>query len=271
MRRLYDLTQTTKKITTHDLNQRISSDCWPKELKELGNAFNHMLDRIETSFSRLIVFSDELAHELRTPINNLMGEAEIALSYSLSAEGYKSIIGSILEELNRIHGIIENIMFLARAENPQLHLDKTLLSINKEFKIVNKYYQILADEKDITISYEGEAMLVANSIMFRRMIGNLLSNAIKYTNTASTIKIAITETNKYVQLNISDNGIGVAPEHLPFIFQRFYRADLARSSHFSGTGLGLAIVKSIIDLHHGKIFITSTLAQGTSISIQFPK
>lgn len=272
MRSLDELTQTTKKITAHDLQQRIDSKFWPKELNELGTAYNQMLDRIEFSITKLVQFSDDLAHELRTPINNLMGEAEIVLSRSASAEEYKTTISSILEELNRIYQIIENILFLARAENPQIDLQKSLLNAAQEINIMCRFYQAVADEKNIKLYCEGNAILSANLIMFRRMIGNLLSNAIKYSGNNSEIYINMKELeNNTVQITITDYGIGMSPEYLPNLFQRFSRADNARNQNTGGTGLGLAIVKSVIDLHQGKISINSIPNKGTLIIINFPK
>lgn len=272
MCRLYDLTETTKKITANALQQRIHPESWPKELNELGKAYNQMLDRIEFSISRLIQFSDDLAHELRTPINNLMWEAEIALTHSATVEEYQQVIGSMLEELNRIYQIIENLLFLARAENPQIDLQKSLLNVNQEINVMCRFYQAVADEKNIKLYCTGDATLLANSVMFRRMMGNLLSNAIKYSKYESEVIITIKEIEYHaVQITITDNGIGIAPEHLSRIFQRFYRADMARTHYTGGTGLGLAIVKSIVDLHKGTIAITSDLDKTTSISISFPK
>lgn len=272
MRSLDELTQTTKRITANDLQQRIDSKFWPKELNELGTAYNQMLDRIEFSITKLVQFSDDLAHELRTPINNLMGEAEIVLSRSASAEEYKTTISSILEELNRIYQIIENILFLARAENPQIDLQKSLLNAAQEINVMCQFYQAVADEKNIKLYCEGNAILSANLIMFRRMIGNLLSNAIKYSGNNSEIYINMKEIeNNTVQITITDYGIGMSPEYLPNLFQRFSRADNARNQNTGGTGLGLAIVKSIIDLHQGTISIKSIPNKGTTIIIHFPK
>lgn len=272
MRHLHDLTQTTKKMTTNILQQRIDPEHWPRELNELGIAYNQMLDRIEFSFSKLIQFSDDLAHELRTPINNLMGEAEIALSHLSTPEEYQQLIGSILEELNRIFQIIENILFLARAENPEIDLQKTLLNVNHEIGVMCRFYQAIADEKNIKLSCEGDTLFLANLVMFRRMIGNLLSNAIKYSKPEGEIYISIKEMERdNIQVRITDNGIGILPEHLPNLFQRFYRVDTARTHYSGGMGLGLSIVKSIVDLHQGTILIESALNKGTSIILNFPK
>jgi two-component system heavy metal sensor histidine kinase CusS len=271
MRSLYVLTDTVKKITVTSLHQRIDPRSLPKELAALGNAFNQMLDRIESSFVRLKQFSSDLAHELRIPVNNLIGETEITLSRGHTVDEYQQVLISNLEELHRISQLIENILFLSRAENPQLEIQKTLLNLHDEIGVVCDYYQAMADEKNISVSCEGQAELRVNSIMFRRMISNILSNALKYTPSGGWIRFAITTYQNIVQITLRDNGIGIASEHLPKIFDRFYRVDSARSQHSGGIGLGLSIVKSIVDLHQGKISITSEVDKGTTICLTFHK
>lgn len=272
MKRLYELTETTKKITTNSLQSRVDPQSWPAELHELVLAYNKMLDRIEASVSRLVSFSDDLAHELRSPISNLMGEAEVVLSRASSIEEYKNVIESGLEELNRINQIVENLLFLARAENPQIALEKSLLNVREEINVVCRFYQAVLDEKNIKILLEGDAALHANSVMFRRMISNLLSNAIKYSKNNSVIHFKINELDgNNVQVTIVDQGVGISPEHLPKIFQRFYRIDASRTQDTGGTGLGLAIVKSIVELHGGTISVTSEINQGTTIRMVLPK
>lgn len=271
MRSLDKLTETAQKITASSLHQRIDPQLWPQELKSLGMAFNQMLERIETAFSHLLQFSADLAHELRTPINNLLGETEIVLSRPHSLEQHKEVLESNLEELHRISQIIENLLFLARTENPQLSIVKETLNVTEEIKLIAEFYQAIADEKNITVSIQGHATLRANLIMFRRMISNILSNALKYTPEKGLIKITITATVNEVIISIEDNGIGIAAEHLPHIFNRFYRVDTARSQQSGGTGLGLAIVKSIAELHHATLSMRSELGQGTMVLLHFPK
>lgn len=272
MRSLYKLTKTVEKITAISLDQRIDPKSWPKELAALGIAFNQMLDRIEASFIRLKQFSADLSHELRTPITNLIGETEVTLSYAHSVDEYRQAMESNLEELHRISSLIENILFLARAENPQLDLQKVPLNVHDEIALISEYFQLMADEKNIRIDIEGKGQLDANPVMFRRMISNILSNALKYTPTSGWIRFEIKEPDKHiVQIILSDNGIGIPAEHLPKIFNRFYRIDSARSQLSGGIGLGLAIVKSIVDLHQGIISITSELGKGTTIFLTFRK
>jgi two-component system heavy metal sensor histidine kinase CusS len=271
MRSLYRLTEATTNITATSLHQRIDPNSWPKELHKLGIAFNQMLERIETAVLHLTQFAGDLAHELRSPINNLMGETEIALSqYSTSVE-YRLVLESNLEELQRIAHIIENLLFLARAENPKLELKKEWIHVEKEISLITEFYQAIADEKEIRVSQEGNATLFVNVIMFRRALSNLLSNALKYTPKKGTIQFLVREKTHVVEIDIKDSGIGIDPEHLPKIFHRFYRVDSARARSEGGIGLGLAIVKSIIDLHHGNISIVSEPGKNCIFTLTLPK
>lgn len=271
MRSLHRLTESTKEMTVSSLHKRIDPQSWPKELYHLGMAFNDMLERIETSFLRLTQFSGDLAHELRTPINNLMGEAEIALSRPHSAAEYRRVLESHLEELQRVSQIFENILFLARTENPKLDIKKEMLDMNNEVNLISEFYQAMADEKNIRVTCTGHATIMANAVMIRRMLSNLLSNALKYTPDGGRVHFQINNFAQEMEIILTDNGIGITAENLPKLFHRFYRVDSARARSAGGIGLGLPIVKSIVELHHGTIVVTSELDKGTTIKITLPK
>lgn len=271
LKSLYELSQKTQEITASSLHQKLHPDLWPSEIKQLGEAFNEMLARIEYSFSQLNQFSADLAHELRTPINNIMGQTEIALGSASSIENLQNVLASNLEEMQRISQIIDNLLFLARAENQQIDFAKTLLNIADEARVICEFYQSLADEKNVKLDYSGNGFVYANSIMFRRMLSNLVSNSLKYTEQGGTVEIRIDEHSHQVSsVAVIDNGIGIAEEHVPYIFNRFYRTDEARSQHSGGTGLGLAIVKSIVELHRGFIEFSSLPQRGTTVTVTIP-
>lgn len=270
LRRLDELTETTKNITTLSLHQRINSKHWPKELRKLGRSFNDMLNRIEVSFSQLTQFSDDLAHELRNPIHNLINETEVVLAKTHSLQDYRQVLELNLEEFQRIYHIIENILFLARTENPQLNLSKERLDVNKEIAVICDFYQAMAEDKNITITCEGGGRMWANQVMFRRMISNILSNAIKYTEKNGSVHFHVNETPSEIVICLKDTGMGIDAKHIDKIFNRFYRVDSSRTDHGS-VGLGLAIVKSIAALHQGMVSISSQLGRGTEISIVFAK
>jgi two-component system heavy metal sensor histidine kinase CusS len=267
LRRMRDLLQTTKNITAQSLHQRIDVQSWPKELRELGQAFNAMLNRIETAFENMTQFSADLAHELRTPVNNMLGVTEIALSHHQHNPEYRSLLESNIEELQRISKIIENILFLAHTENPQLDLKKEVLDLENELALVSEYYRVLADDKNIKINIEGQAQVYANQLMLRRALSNILSNALKYST--GNIDCSIINDAHLVELSVSDKGMGIPADDLPKIFNRFYRVNHAQALRQSGNGLGLAIVKSIMKLHDGHIHINSIFGEGTLVTLCF--
>lgn len=222
VRSLYRLTQAAQNITVSSLHERIDPKSWPKELYRLGMAFNEMLARIENAVLHLTQFSGDLAHELRAPINNLMGETEIILSSPHSMTKYQDVLGSHLEELQRLSHIIENILFLARTENPKLNLQKEAIQVANEIQLVGEFYQAMADEKNIQMTSTGEALLHFNPVMFKRMLCNLLSNALKYTSDGGCIRFITRELDHMVEIILTDTGIGISSEHLPKLFNRFY-------------------------------------------------
>jgi len=270
LRSLDELTETVRTITTSSLGKRVDPESLPKELSSLGQAFNQMLDRIEASFSRLKQMSADMSHELRTPIMNLIGQTELLLSYAHSDTDYRGAQASNLEELQRMASIIENILFLARAENPQIELTKYPISASDEIENICDYYQAAADEKQIQFIRQGEGILHADPVMFRRLMSNIVSNAVKYTREKGIVTICVAEKDEKLEVTVEDTGIGIDAAHLPKLFDRFYRVDVSRTLEARGSGLGLAIAKSIVDLHRGDIWVVSELGVGSKINISLP-
>ncbi|EKD70213.1 MAG: hypothetical protein ACD_46C00599G0002 [uncultured bacterium] len=270
IRSLYTLTKTVQNISVVSLGQRIDPKHFPNELTKLARAFNQMLDRIEASFTRLKQFSADLSHELRTPITNLIGETEMALVHASSVNEFQHVMGSNLEELQRIASLIENILFLAKTENIQQNLPKIYMNIREELMQICDYFSAMAEEKNNKMTIAGDGVLLANQNMFRRLISNLLSNSLKYSHPESEINFIISAKNNHLIVELHDQGVGIAAEHLPKIFDRFYRVDSSRTQEVSGVGLGLAIAKSIVELHGGHISIVSEIGEGTSVFLTFP-
>jgi two-component system, OmpR family, heavy metal sensor histidine kinase CusS len=271
MKPVKEITRTAERITAAQLHERIDPARWPKELTALATAFDQMLDRLQESFTRLSQFSAGLAHELRTPINILMGEAEVALSRNRSPEEYREVLESSLEEFGRLSRMIDGLLFLARADGAARTIERPWIDARKEIDAVVEFHEAMAQEQGVRVSCEGKAALSADPILFRRAVSNLLSNALQYTPRGGTISILIGPTeDRGVEICVKDSGAGIAPEHLPRIFDRFYRADSARSQFPQGFGLGLAIVKSIMDLHQGTVTIQSEPSKGTVVTLLFP-
>ena len=273
MRPLQDITRVARRISATRLNQRIEPERWPLELRSLAEAFDQMLGRLDDSFTRLSQFSADLAHELRTPINNLMGEAEVTLSRARSETEYREVLESSLEEYGRLSRMIDSLLFLARADKEQVSLQRSQLDVRKELEVIRDYHEAVAEEQGVTVQCEGEAQLMADPLLFRRALTNLLANAIRHTPVGGHILLKAsppTTDGESVNIRVSDTGCGIAPQHLPKVFDRFYRVDQARSADAHSTGLGLAIVKSIMAMHGGTVSIDSAPNLGTTVTLHFP-
>lgn len=273
LRPLCQITETIHNINAHQLNEQVNSGQWPEEIALLADAFDQMLARLEQSFTRLSQFSADLAHELRTPVNNLMGTAEVALSRERSSEEYREILESNIEECRRIARMIDELLFLARAENPKTEISAEHFPIEKEFKVITEFYEMLASDQQVAINYQANQIeLYADPNLLRRVLGNLISNALRYTKAKGIINLSATiAADESIIITITDTGEGIDEALLPRIFDRFFRADKSRQHDKQGSGLGLAIVKSIMDLHGGQVLISSQLQQGTQVKLIFPQ
>ncbi|ALL66181.1 heavy metal sensor signal transduction histidine kinase [Paraburkholderia caribensis MBA4] len=241
------------------------------ELLELGQAFNGMLARLDDSFTRLSEFSSDLAHDLRTPLTNLRTAAQVALAQSRAAPEYREVIESSIDEYERLSRMIDDMLFLARAERADLSLSICEFDTAAQARRVAGFYESLAQVADIAIDVRGHGIIHADLLLYQRAVSNLLANAIAYAPRNSTIGIECWEQPGAVVVLVSDRGPGIAPPHAERIFERFYRADPPREKAIShGEGLGLAIVKSIMNLHHGACGVRSDPAVGTTFWLQFP-
>jgi two-component system heavy metal sensor histidine kinase CusS len=268
LRPLREMRDALTHITPTHLDARLNPTKWPRELQPLALAFDQMLERLENSFTRLSQFSADLSHELRTPIANMLGEAQVALTRGRAADEYRQIIESSAVECERLSGIVDNLLFLARAEGAESLVQPTLFDARPVVDKIASYYQTLADDRQVAIDCRGQAKILADQALFERALNNLVENAIRFTPDGGRIEIAIDSGNGETTVAIRDSGCGIAPEHLPRVFDRFYRVDPARNA--GGTGLGLALVKSIVDLHGGKAEIRSQVGDGTTVTLRFP-
>jgi len=271
LRPLHAMAETASEISASHLQKRLNIADAPAELKELAVAFNAMLGRLHSSFARLSDFSSDLAHELRTPINNLMGQTQVALSRQRNAEEYRAVLESNLEEYERLARMIRDMLFLAQADNAPEPLHTELVDLRAELDKVVEFYQLAADENGLKIIPIGSGSIVADRILVQRAIGNLISNALQHSPRNSEVHATVSSTDEAVELLVSNYGPGIPSEHLERIFDRFYRINNARSRIDPGSGLGLAIVKSIMDLHGGRVSVESHANQLTSFTLHFPK
>ena len=268
LRPLSEMTRALDRVGPSRLGERLTPAAWPTELKPLANAFDEMLDRLEDSFRRLSQFSADLAHELRTPVANIRGESEVALGRSRTPDEYRETLESVVGECVRLSGLIENLLFLARAEAADASLQRVEFDGREAIEKVTTYYEPVAEERHVSLQTEGGGKFYADPILFARAVSNLIENSLRFTPNNGKIVIAVSSDTAESKLSVSDNGCGISAQHLPRIFDRFYRADSSRNSR--GTGLGLALVKSIAELHGGSAAASSEEGQGTRVTLLFP-
>jgi two-component system heavy metal sensor histidine kinase CusS len=272
IRPLERIAETARRISSSTLSERIQPAGYPVELAALAVTFNAMLDRLEDSFARLSDFSADIAHELRTPVNNIRGEAEVALARARSVDEYREVLSSCLEEAVRLSELIGNLLFLARTESPGAHLKRESVEIGQVLKAVHDYFEPAAIEAGIHLTLEctEKITIPADRMLVQRALANLVSNAFPHTHIGGKVILRAHEEAGAVRLEVEDDGIGIAPEALPRVFDRFYRVDRARSSRSGGTGLGLAIVRGIVTLHGGRVDICSQPGVGTTVGFVLP-
>ena len=245
LREIKKLSGVTEALNYNDSREPVEVSALPRELKPLGQALNKMHQALVKDFERLSQFADDLAHELRTPINALLGQNQVTLSQTRSIAEYQKTIAGNIEELENISRLTENILFLARADKNNVLVKLDSLSLNKEVENLLDYLEYLSDEKEICFKVECNQQIFADKILLQRMLSNLIVNAIRYSPEKSRIHItSFLDTNGYLNIDIASPGTKIhEPEKL---FRRFWRGDNSR--HSVGQGLGLSLVKAIAEL-----------------------
>jgi len=272
LRPIASVTATARRIGPTHLGERLETSLLPAEVRDLAETFNAMLNRIEDAFDRLSRFSADIAHELRTPVNVLRGEVEVALGRPRSEAEYKEVLGSCLEECGRLARLIDSLLFLARAEDPKTVLETELVDLGRELETVREFFEASAFEASVALSVQTKSgtSITANRALFHRALGNLVSNSLAHSSKGGSIALRTVQSESDVRVEVTDNGAGIAAEHLPYLFDRFYRGDKARTSTDGRVGLGLAIVKGIVELHGGTIEVKSEIGRGTTVTLMFP-
>ncbi|PKM44747.1 MAG: two-component sensor histidine kinase [Gammaproteobacteria bacterium HGW-Gammaproteobacteria-1] len=246
-------------ITAHKLDRRLAAEAVPVELASLAAALNDMLQRLEDAFRRLSDFSSDLAHELRTPINNLMMQTQVALSRARDAAAYREILESNAEEYERLARMISDMLFLAKAEHGLAVVTPERVDLARELRDLFEFYDALAEEKGIRLLLAGAGSVRGDRLMLRRALSNLLSNALRHTSAQGGITVTITTEDAALVVAVENPGETIPAHQLPRLFERFYRGDPARQhADGEGMGLGLAIVRAIVQAHKGTIAVTSS-------------
>jgi len=240
-------------VTADRLDLRLALDDVPAELAELAATLNEMLARLEDSFGRLRDFSSDLAHELRTPVSNLMTETQVALSRARSPEEYREILGSNAEEFERMARMIGDMLFLAQADHGLLVPTREPVDLAAQVRELFDFFDALAEEKGLRLALEGGGSVTGDTLMLRRALANLIANAIRHSVRDSRVEVRIGAAGGGTLLAIENRGEPVPAQHLSRIFDRFHRVDPSRSRDDEGAGLGLAITRSIVRAHGGEI------------------
>ena len=273
IRPVREVATTARHISSTNLHERIHSEGYPSELASLADTFNTMLDGLEESFNRISRFSADIAHDLRTPVNNIRGEAEVALARARTVEEYREVLGSCLEEAVRLSDLIGDLLFLARAESPLAHLHRESINVGDLLSGIREYYEASAADRGVSLSTavpNGPVIAQLDRTLLQRAVGNLVSNALAHTPPGKSVVLGTAIEPSSIRIEVSDSGTGIPPEALPRVFDRFFRVDESRSQASGGTGLGLAIVQSIMVLHGGNVEISSKVGQGTQVTLRVP-
>ncbi len=273
LRPLRDVAREADTISAHRLNTRLDGAAVPAELRPLIHAFNGMLDRLEEGVQRLSGFAADLAHDLRTPVNALMMETQVALARARTADEYQALLASNTEEYERLGRMIENTLFLARADNAQLAMRREALDAQAELARIRDYFEVLAEDNGVTLRLDAAGVIWADAVLLRRAVGNLVSNAVRHTPRGGTIALHA----QHGTIAVTNSGEPIAPQLLERVFERYVRADPARGDSGAladgaaegSTGLGLAIVRAVMQLHGGEATVHSS-AGATVFTLRFP-
>jgi two-component system heavy metal sensor histidine kinase CusS len=250
--------ERTMTVTAQKLDQRMPVEAVPVEFSDLAQGLNDMLGRLQADFSRLQEFSGDLAHELRTPINNLLTQTQVSLAQKRDVSVYQDILASNAEELQRLARMVSDMLFLAKTEHGIELPNRETVSLIDEVRDLFEFYEALAEEKQIVMEADGNAHIVCDRLMIRRAISNLLSNAIRYSPPNGPVRVSVTQGDGQIQLCVHNAGPAIPAADLPRLFDRFYRAEKSRSNPDSeGTGLGLSIIRAIMEAHGGTASVAS--------------
>jgi len=267
------LSNEMKKITAHHLYKRLPDLEGDDEIATLYKAINDMIARLEKSFEQIKQFSGDASHELRTPLTIMKGEVELALRSERTKEEYQEILVSVLEEIERMTNIVENLLLLAKSEAGEILIDKKEINIKEIVYELCDQLEMFASERNVSLIFNEleDANIIGDKLRLRQVFTNLIVNAIKYNVEGGKVVIKIENSPNGVLVVVEDTGIGIKPEEINKIFDRFYRSDKSRKREVGGAGLGLSICKSIIEAHGGYIDVESEFGKGSKFSVWLPK
>jgi heavy metal sensor kinase len=268
-----EVARAAQRISGSNLSLRIPDRGAGDELDYLIRTFNRMIERLESSFVQMRQFSTDVSHELRTPITAIRGQLEVALFTAKDAEQYREAILNSLQDIERLSQIVRALLLLSQAESGQVTLQKTRLDLTSSLRDIIEQFQIPAEEAQVVLVQDlpdQECPAELDRVQIDRMVSNLVSNALKFTPPGGQVRVSLRPDVDWVELVIEDTGFGIAQEHLPHIFDRFYRVPNSDSSPEKGLGLGLSFVSWIVKAHGGTIDVASEKDKGTRFTIRLP-
>ncbi|MDH4087768.1 MAG: ATP-binding protein [Nitrospira sp.] len=266
------ITLAAQRIAAGDLSQRLSMPAAHDEIGRLAATFNNMIGRLDTSFRQIRQFTSDASHELRTPLTVMKGETDLALRRPRLLDDYKSVLESNLEEIDRMTRIVDELLFLSRADMGEVRVESLPVAMESLVEDIHRQAKLLAQDRNIEVLL-GTVMPVVvqgDDLRLRELLLNLVENAMKYSYSGGKVEIALLNDGREARLSVTDYGIGIAPADHKKIFQRFFRTDVARGHTKKGTGLGLAICSWIAELHKGRVEVKSDLGQGSTFTVVLP-
>jgi heavy metal sensor kinase len=274
LRPLKSMAEQAHQITGSNLDARLKIGDAAEELAVLAASFNELLSRLDQSFEAMRRFVADASHELRTPLSVIRGEADVALSQERGAAEYRQSLAIVLDESRRISRLVDDLLNLARADSRHVRLEIEEFYLNDLLAECCRSVQSMAAAKGVEVECRAgdqDVTFRGDEELLRRMVMNLVENAIRYTPAGGRVSVALEVAGARVLVRIADTGVGIAPEMVPHVFDRFFRADPARSRQNGGFGLGLAIVKWIAESHQGAVELTSEVGSGSTFTVTLPR
>ncbi|RFU44943.1 heavy metal sensor histidine kinase [Paraburkholderia sp. DHOC27] len=257
------LTKDASEVSPNNRSQRLNTASLPLELNDLANSFNGALERLDGAYGRLESFNADVAHELRTPVTILIGQTEVALTRNRSVDDLRQTLQSNLEEFERMRGIINDMLFLARADQGERATGRVEVSLAAEVARTLEFLEIPFEEARVRAVSRGDATALVNRSLFGRACTNLLMNAIQHCAHGDTVTVTISREDDQIRIAVANPGEAINPLTLDHLFDRFYRAEVSRTNSRENHGLGLAIVKAIAEMHRGKVSVESASGVNT--------
>ncbi len=266
------ITLAAQRIAAGDLSQRLTMSAGPDEIGRLVGTFNAMIGRLDTSFRQIRQFTSDASHELRTPLTVMKGETELVLRRPRPIEDYQTVLESNLEEIDRMTHIVDELLFLSRADMGEVKMESLPVSLESLVEDIHRQATLLGQDRniDVVLGTIMPAVVQGDELRLRELLLNLVENAVKYSHPGGKVEVSLINDGHQARLSVTDHGIGIAPEDHQRIFDRFFRTDVARAHTKKGTGLGLAICAWIAEAHKGRVEVKSQVGQGSTFTVVLP-